>query len=73
MLPTDDDDESRRALTERLASFHYEKLNYNTYMTSCNIISLNTMGVMSDEVLEVLQLERYQRLNLNPYASFSTY
>jgi hypothetical protein len=65
MLPTDDEEESRKTLTERLASFQDQKLNYNTYMTSCNIISLNTKGVISDEVLEVLQLERYQRLNLN--------
>jgi hypothetical protein len=64
MLPTVDD-ESKKTFIERLASFHDEWLNNNTYMTSCKTILLNTMGVISEEVLEIIRLEVYQSFKLN--------
>ncbi|CAF3558589.1 unnamed protein product [Rotaria sp. Silwood1] len=64
MIPSDDDD-SKEKFIGLLAKMNDERLNYNSYMASCKTISLNTVGAVSEGVIEVLQLERYQRLNID--------
>ncbi|CAF3242632.1 unnamed protein product, partial [Rotaria sp. Silwood2] len=64
IIPSDDDD-TREKFCELLSKIHNERLNYNTYMESCKSISLNTVGVVSQDVMKILQQERYQRLNID--------
>jgi hypothetical protein len=59
------DEVSIEVFSQRLASFHDERLTYHTYMASCQTVSLHTVGVISDEVLAILRSERYQRLNVD--------
>ncbi|CAF2669967.1 unnamed protein product [Rotaria sp. Silwood2] len=64
IIPSDDDD-SREKFCELLSKINNERLNYNTYMESCKNISLNTVGVVSQDFMKILQQERYQRLNID--------
>ncbi|CAF5002298.1 unnamed protein product [Rotaria sp. Silwood1] len=64
IIPSDDDD-SRKKICELLSKMNNERLNYNTYMESCKSISLNTVGTVSQDVMTILQQERYQRLNID--------
>lgn len=64
IIPTNDND-SKDKLIKLLADIHHEDLNYNTYMASCKSAWLATRGVLSQEVIEALQQEHYQRLNID--------
>ncbi|CAF3339696.1 unnamed protein product [Rotaria socialis] len=59
------DNESTEVFINRLASFQDEMLNYNTYLASCSNVSFHSAGVISEEVLDILRLERYQILNID--------
>ena len=59
------DEVSVEVFSQRLASFHDERLTYHTYMASFQAISLHTAGVISEEVLAILRSEPYQRLNVD--------
>ncbi len=64
IIPSDEND-SKDKLIELLVNINDVRLNYETYMTSCKNIWLNTMGVVSQDVIEVLQQEHYQNLNID--------
>ncbi|CAF1206476.1 unnamed protein product [Adineta steineri] len=63
-LPSDDN-ASKEDFAARLAFLNDVRLNFDTYMASCNTISLHTMGILNEEVMHVLQLERYEQLNID--------
>lgn len=67
VLPLPDND-SKDEFIKRLATFNDVRLNYNSYMESCNMVSFDTMGFISGEIRKILLLERYQCLNVD-YAS----
>jgi hypothetical protein len=64
VIPSNDDD-SKDKLIKLLASINDVRLNYDTYMAACKCVWLDTKGVVSQEVIETLQEERYQRLNID--------
>ncbi|CAF4518031.1 unnamed protein product, partial [Rotaria socialis] len=64
MIPCNDD-ESKEVFINRLTNFQDERLNYNTYLASCSNVSFHSAGVISEEVLDILRLERYQILNID--------
>ncbi|CAF4075256.1 unnamed protein product, partial [Rotaria magnacalcarata] len=64
MIPLSDN-ESKEAFSARLASFHDERLTLNSYLTSCSSISLDSAGLIDPDVIEILQLERYQSLKID--------
>ncbi|CAF1458453.1 unnamed protein product [Rotaria magnacalcarata] len=59
------DEESKEAFSVRLASFHDQRLNMNTYLATCKNIAFHSSGVISQEVIELLQLERYQSFKVD--------
>ncbi|CAF4537378.1 unnamed protein product [Rotaria socialis] len=59
------DNESKEAFSARLASFHDERLTLNSYLTSCSSNSLDSAGLIDPDVIEILQLERYQSLKID--------
>ncbi|CAF4006891.1 unnamed protein product [Adineta steineri] len=63
-LPSDNN-ASKEDFAARLAFLNDVRLNFDTYIASCNTISLHTMGILNEEVMHVLQLERYEQLNID--------
>jgi hypothetical protein len=64
MIPSNDDD-LKDKLIKLFENINDARLNYNTYMASCKSVWLDTKGVVSQEVIETLQQERYQCLNID--------
>ncbi|CAF3396062.1 unnamed protein product [Rotaria socialis] len=59
------DEESKEAFSVRLTSFHDQRLNMSTYLAACKNIAFHSSGVISQEVIELLQLEHYQSFKVD--------
>lgn len=64
MVPFNDE-ESKEAFNSQLKMLNDERLNLDSYLASCNVISFHCSGVITKEVMDVLALERYQMLKVD--------
>ena len=60
-----DDEVSKETFIARLSSFCDDRFSYNAYLASCSTISFHSPGTISEEVLRILRLQRYQNLNID--------